>query len=509
MVYLATRSLLPCLLGLAIVGEVLGGVPAHAEDSIALPARDISLREIPLQQQRATKSLRTGLQSIWAGSTLREGITAVYVVDATTGETLYNVHDSDALNPASNVKLISTGTVLATLGPDWRFQTQLLGATPDAQGVVHGGVYLYGNHDPTLGPIALEELAAVLHAKGVTRIEGDVVLSDSLTRDTLAMANVRVSVTGAAPGRAATVETWPASDFVQITSNRTRSKHRGRSKVRVTTALIELPGQTPTLQLALRGSIARGITRVLRVPVQRRSTFTASALKRALHDAGIAVVGNTRIATFPEFSRHEDSLGLFPSSLAVHGSQDIATLIKRVNKRSLNYLSDRLVMSAAREVHGGHLDMRRAVALMKGWLTTIGVNADSVVLDTGSGLSYQTKLSARQIVTVLRAAGGYLPAPVNEASTASFRESLALGGIDGTLRSRFRLPGAKVTSQVFGKTGTLTSVIALSGFITRPDGRTLCFSIVTNGHQNHHKRQVRLEHEHMIAKLDQYLGALH
>ncbi len=498
---------MPCLLGIVLMGG--WGTQAHAEDSLGTRQATNS-HEIELRHEKASQDLRSRLQSIWAGATLREGITAVYVVDAESGETLYNVHDSDALNPASNVKLISTGTVLATLGPDWRFQTQLLGAVPDAQGVVQGGVYLYGNHDPTLGPLALGELAATLRAQGVTRIVGDVFLSDSLTRETLAMANVRVTVTGAAPGRAASVETWPATDFVQITSNRTRSKHQGRSKVRVTTTLQELPGQQPTLQLALRGTIRRGITRILHIPVQRRSTFTASALKRALQDAGISVDGSTRIATYSEFSEQEGSLGLLSSSLAAYGSQDIATLIKRVNKRSLNYLSDRLVMSAAREVYGGHLDMERAVDLMKGWLTTIGVDATSVVLDTGSGLSYQTKLSARQIVTVLRAAGGYLPMPTppNGASTASFRESLALGGIDGTLRSRFRQRGATVTNQVFGKTGTLTSVIALSGFITHPDGRTLCFSIVTNGHQNHRKRLVRLEHEHMIAKLDQYLGKL-
>jgi D-alanyl-D-alanine carboxypeptidase len=227
-----------------------------------------------------------------------------------------------------------------------------------------------------------------------------------------------------------------------------------------------------------------------------------------LQDAGIATDGGIRIASFPEFNEEEGRAGRIPFPLAAHESRDIASLVKRVNKRSLNTLSDRLVMSAARSVYGGPLEMSRAVDLMKGWLTSIGVDADSVVLDSGSGLSYQTQLSARQIVTVLRAAGGYSAASSDPVAVQSFRDSLALGGIDGTLRRRFRLPGAKIESQVMGKTGTLTRVIALSGFVTREDGRTLCFSIVTNGHKNYRKRTVRLEHEHMVAELDNYLGEI-
>jgi hypothetical protein len=91
-------------------------------------------------------------------------------------------------------------------------------------------------------------------------------------------------------------------------------------------------------------------------------------------------------------------------------------------------------------------------------------------------------------------------------SVQTFRKSLAIGGHDGTLRRRFRTQGHTLVGQVQGKTGTLTSVIALSGFLTGEDGRTLCFSIVTNGHRNHRKRNVRLEHEEMVASLDHFLG---
>jgi hypothetical protein len=84
-----------------------------------------------------------------------------------------------------------------------------------------------------------------------------------------------------------------------------------------------------------------------------------------------------------------------------------------------------------------------------------------------------------------------------------FRSSLAVGGIDGTLRRRFRDPNVKGT--VTGKTGTLTGIIALSGFVTNTEGRELCFSIVSNGHRHRRRRNVRDVHEDMVVALKQYL----
>src|SRR5690606_5649757 len=85
--------------------------------------------------------LREELEAVWSGRTLRRGVTAVYVVDARTGEKLYAVHADDKLNPASNVKLFTAATVLDQLGPDWRYITRLLGAAPDPSGTADGSLY--------------------------------------------------------------------------------------------------------------------------------------------------------------------------------------------------------------------------------------------------------------------------------------------------------------------------------------------------------------------------------
>src|SRR5678815_2357976 len=115
---------------------------------------------------------------------LRYGVTGLFVADARTGEALFSVNADDPLNPASNVKMISTATALELLGPEFRYPTRLLGATP-VGGAVGSDVYLLGSYDPTPTAADLDQLAGALAARGVTSIEGGVEGGADPTRDGL------------------------------------------------------------------------------------------------------------------------------------------------------------------------------------------------------------------------------------------------------------------------------------------------------------------------------------
>ncbi len=478
---------------------------ALAEDSSLGQPSAKETQRIATPHRKAVGQLQRQVRTIWSGATLRLGTTSIYVVDADTGEELYNVHAGHRLNPASNTKLVSTATVLATLGPDWRFQTKAVGPAANKDGIVAGSIYLEGDYDPTLGPSALSELAKNLSQKGIKEIHGDIVLDNTGYRDTLAHSRIKVTVIGTAPGKRPLVELWPATSIAKVEAVSARSRRRGRSNVRVQSSLQSDENGTDSLSLSIRGSIRSGHKRVFYINVPNRSQFTASVFRQALKDVGIEVLGTIRYESSDAFLSQSEAKNITNTTLAIHQSAAMSALISRVNKRSLNYMADRLVMSAARSRHHGELSMESAVVLMKEWLTSIGIDADSVVIDTGSGLSYKTLITTKQIVTILRAAGEYGDSHYS-ASAAAFRDSLSIGGVDGTLRSRFKQKGVSLNGRVRGKTGTLRSVIALSGFLTRNDGRTLCFSIVTNGHRNEQKRSVRLAHEHIVTKLDSFMG---
>src|SRR6185503_14155775 len=131
-----------------------------AGGALRMPGEIIGRRAEPLTPEETTAAQ---IQRLLRGPLLRNGVTGLFVADARTGETLFSVNADDPLNPASNVKMISTATALELLGPDFRYPTRLLGATPDG-GAVRGDVYLLGSYDPTLTAADLDNIASAVAA---------------------------------------------------------------------------------------------------------------------------------------------------------------------------------------------------------------------------------------------------------------------------------------------------------------------------------------------------------
>jgi len=467
------------------------------------------------------------LQAIWsADPALRRGTTAIYVADAVTGEVLWSVHEDRGLNAASNVKLVSTATALAALGPDFQFRTALLGPAPDADGVVHGDVYLVGSHDMTFHHSDVARMAQELASRGISRINGSVRVSEHPTRDTLARSSVKVAVTGARHGQPPTVEVTPKTSLVRVDASRARSHRRARrrARLRVGSTWSETD-EGPKLEVSIRGRIRPGRTRWYFRKVPAPSTFTAHVLTSALTEAGIEVVGPPALGDGKALPA-DIQQGM--RELAVYDSPPLRRLVARINKPSNNFLADRLIENVGAILYGGEPSMEKGVRAMREYLDSIDIDPAQVALDTGSGLSYATSLSARQIARTLRAgagfvdydavrtpsaglmaaAGGPASAPPDISETiehrVAFINSLAVAGQDGTLRRRF--DHSPAVGQVIGKTGTLTSVIALSGFVSEGDD-SLVFALVSNGHGRSRRRGVRDAHERLTEAMLDFLRA--
>ena len=488
-------------------------------------------------------SLKDALDAIWTGRILRRGVTAVYVVDARTGEDIYAVHADDKINPASNVKLVSTATVLDLLGPSWRYTTRLFGPALDGGGVARGHLYLRGNADPTFSTANLEELAKAAAGSGLKRVEGDVILSEHLLRDTLSSPRIAITVKAGGPNQPPTVTFEPNVPYIQVhVDAKTTTKRRAR--LGVDTVLLPTAGEaaaaaavattapagaaappvpTPVVDPAaaaadaydgarvlvkVTGTIREGKSYTYHRSVRLRSTFTGYLLRAALRAAGVEVTGRVRLAEFDAYTAEAATAGWLPVELARHRSKSVEEMVARVLKRSTNWLADRLLMTAGAEYDGGGLpSMKKGVEAMHRWLEKSGVKAEDIVLDTGSGLSHKTQITARHLVGVLRAASGFT-SKVTQAKSlldpAIYLRSLAVGGVDGTLRGRFRREGLR--GQVVAKTGTLRDSVALSGFVSNDDD-VLCFAIVTNGNTWNARGRVRREHEQMVTAMKHYLVA--
>src|ERR671926_513481 len=132
--------------------------------------------------------LRSKISEVLAKPELAPAIVGIKVVSLDTGKVLFEENATKLLRPASNMKLYTVATALDRLSPDYRFVTSVYAASrPDAAGVVHGDLTIYGRGDPTFAARfnngdyfkGIDDLASRIVAAGVKRVEGDIVGDES------------------------------------------------------------------------------------------------------------------------------------------------------------------------------------------------------------------------------------------------------------------------------------------------------------------------------------------
>src|SRR3984893_15771149 len=176
---------------------LLAGMPrqSHPASAAVSPSAAISKAKKP-RVSAPTKKFAERADVLLASAPASKGEWGLLIIDAETGETLYELNADKYFLPASNMKLFTTALALAKLGPDYRFHTTLeTRGTVSPDGVLTGDLFLVGRGDPNLsnrkfpydlkeefdGPPekALAEFTDALIAKGVKEIAGDVVGDDS------------------------------------------------------------------------------------------------------------------------------------------------------------------------------------------------------------------------------------------------------------------------------------------------------------------------------------------
>lgn len=188
---------------------------------------------------------------------------------------------------------------------------------------------------------------------------------------------------------------------------------------------------------------------------------TTRRFARIVKDAGIGYAEAPRLGRVPQS-------GAPPAPVAVHASPPMASLIKTTNVYSDNFYAEMLLKALGARFGRGGTTADGAAAARRA-LSPLSI---APVMADGSGLSRADRASSRTVATLLAgvAASEY---------DAPFRASLAVAGRSGTIAGRMR--GTAAQRRCVGKTGTLNSVSALSGYCTSASGRRLVFSLIANG----------------------------
>gem|GEM_PF-77211 len=363
----------------------------------------------------------------------------VTVLDVATGTELFSRAATDPATPASTMKLATAAAVLATRGPAFRIQTRVVaGANP-------GEVVLIGGGDPTL-------------AGGDTpAYPGAARLADLATQVRQALgptAPTRVLVDPSVFTGALTGPGWEDSDLSE-------------GQIARITGLMTDGGRINPRQT---GSPA---------PRYNRPDLAAGQLfAKALGVPADAVdTGRPPAATGTPSPGTSGAPPAPGTQLGVVSSPPLVRLVELMLSASDNTVAECLARQVALAGHA-EPSFAGAVTAVRAALSGLGVDLTGATLVDGSGLSNLNRLTTHLLAGVLLAAAG----PAHPQLHGLF-SGLPVAGYSGTLADRFRSPDTASTAgvgEVRAKTGTLTGVSALAGYVVDAGGRLLAFALIAD-----------------------------
>ena len=431
------------------------------------------------------------LDRIFGAPVMQQGIWGVEVKSLDSGRILYARNPRTLMMPASNMKILTLAAAAETLGWDYRFKTTLESAGAVDGGVLHGDLVVHGTGDPTINTRDLRDVAvfdgwaAALKAAGITAIEGNVVGDDTsfdgrrlgqgwswdYLQDGYAapigaleydedVATLTIRP-GTRAGDAATLELPPGTGLGLV--HHVATGEAG-SKTEIS---VERPAGAAWLEVS--GAIAADAAMVTRqVAVANPTLYFAHALLRGLVERGIQVRG------LPvEIQRWEGRISALPRRVLVETQspplRDIATTMMKVSQ---NLYAETLLKAVGAARSGAVGSAGSGIGAARDLFAAWQIAPGTYVQVDGSGLSRYDYVTADMVVSLLERM--YRDPRHRDA----FLATLPVAGRDGTIASRFKHTRAEGNASA--KTGSISNVRALSGYVRSKDGETLAFSILAN-----------------------------
>ena len=427
----------------------------------------------PNAPRASAVELKRQIAAILDGNATPGAQQGVYIKVLGSGRVLYSRQGTTPMVPASNLKVLTTAVALDRLGPDFRFQTSLVGPRPDARGVIHGDLYLQGSGDPTLTPPYCQPatepfafFARQLKAQGVRQVVGDIVADDSaFDREFLArgwLERYRLD-SYAAPVAALSLNGNVVEVIVSAEGIRTQPPTSGLTFSNQTGSggpvYLDRPEGSDTI--VVRGTPGPGEVVRRSLTVGNPPRFAAGAFQQVLKEAGIPQKGGVRLIR----PVGEPALLASMHTYARYQSVPLPEILWQINRESDNLFAQHL-FKALGERRSGRGTAANGEAAVKEFMTRHGISVAGLKMFDGCGLSPLDRVTPAQLVGVLEAMHAH---PRRDL----FRESLPAGG-QGTLA--YRLNGLGVRA----KTGTLAEDSSLSGYLVTANGQTLAFAMLFN-----------------------------
>lgn len=438
-----------------------------------------------------TRPLTEKMKNILTESRLEGAMTGVSIRKVSDGELIYSHFGDTRLRPASNLKMITAAVALEKLGPGYQFKTEVATDGKLRNRVLEGNVFLIGKGDPTLLKEDFDQFAQDIKSKGIEKISGNLIADDSwfdqdrhsnglyaanedhyygaeISALTLApndqydAGTVVMTVTpGNKQGDAPQVEWLPQTDYIEIINEAETG-----SPDEVSTLTIKR--EHGTNRIFIEGVMALGHQGSSHyIALSEPTGYALDVFKKSLEENEIELAEDVEL-----------QLGVAPEDAHIITSKrsiPLQDLLLPFMKMSNNIQGEMLTKEMGKVIYGeGSWDA--GIKVIEETIAEFGLHRNHIMIHDGSGLSHNNLVPPNEMTKMLHVIQDKSWFPAFEQSLPAVGEPGRLGS--GTLN--YRMSNSAAVGKVRAKTGNLTGVSSLSGYVTTADGEKLAFSIMMN-----------------------------
>ncbi len=424
----------------------------------------------------SAQPLPAAVASALAAAGIPQAQVAILVQDSGSDKPTLAHNAALPMNPASTIKLLTTYAALELLGPAYLWKTTAWSEAPQTGDVLEGDLVLRGGGDPKLTFEHFWMLLRGLRARGIREIRGDLVLDRSWMDGTghdpskfdgepmrpynvgpdallLNFKAFRFFFLPDPARRTISILTEPPSAALEV--GNALKLTDGPCGDWLSRIKLDMQSGSRGARAGFSGSFPASCgEREWNVALLSHPDYVGGVFRKLWEDLGGSLRGGIREGTAAAGAR----------LIATQESSSLAEIVRDINKYSNNVMARQLYLTLSAELLGTPGRSDRSATVIRGWLEQKGLSMPELALENGSGLSREERISAAGLGRMLVAA---FRSPVMPELLAS----LPLVAYDGTMRRRLKLES--VAGQAHIKTGSLTGVRSIAGYVLARSGRRM------------------------------------
>lgn len=409
-------------------------------------------------------------------------IVGVEIFNLTDSQEVFSKNNKILMRPASNIKILTTAAGLLFLGADYNFETSLFYDGQIADSILIGNIYFKGGFDPSFNLSNLDSLTSLLKISGIKKIKGNI-YADISAMDSLYWGNgwmwddqpsvndpcltplcinrncVKVYYSPGKTGGKVNIKIIPDTDNFEI-FNLSVTTDTGKNDLSISRDWLNHSDK-----IIIKGNLRKNSSPdSVEFNIADVNRYFMLLAEISLKKNGIVFSGNKDTLTTP-----------IEAGLVGKTAKKFSSIIGKMNKQSDNLYAEMILRALGLKYYGAPSSAAKGLKMIDSLIFITGKNPKNYRIADGSGLSHYNLITNELIISILK----YFYYK-NPGLYQDFVKSLAVSGIDGTIKNRLGTDSLK--GKVFAKTGAISAASTISGIVKTNNGKELAFSIFVNNY---------------------------